>query len=1434
ATATNTFGCTDTAHALVMLSQPSVDAMSNLTTVCANSPFDLSANLLYADFNGVSNNWTAINNSTGGTPANGAWTLRTSPYVYVGTTLNSNDASQFYFTNSDAQGSGGTTHTILRSPAINTTGMTSLSLDFYQYFRAITGDSANVEVSTDGTNWTLAQAFTATVGAPTAFAPSSVSLTSYIGNPSLYVRLRYKAAYGWYWGVDNIKISGNSTNTFAWTSNPVGYTSSTQNPTGVTGMDTTIYTVTVTDANTCTSTSSVTVNIQDQISGNTIGTIQTLCSGSTPAQLTGGVVSGGSGTNTYLWQSSTTNGTTGFSAATGTNSNANYSPSSLTATTWYRRIVASGSCADTSASVEITITPGITNNTISASQNICSGSTPALLIGSTPVGAGGTYTYSWLSSTTNANSGFVAASGTNTAIDYTPSALTTNTWYKRVANSGTCSDTSAAITINVSMPITGNNISASQSICLGGIVAPFTGNITGIYDDLNGITGTGGLTTASLPLGWTMTLNQGNLATGFNTNSYGRPTPNGAIRINNYSVSSGNVARMDTKAFGPSVSGDSLRFDVAYGAYEDGFGPYSDTVRIYTTSGSGYTLLKQYVTGLNIDTSENGVNTAAFSTAAFVPTATQWTRKKLSLPTGTTNVRFEFASGFGNRMYLDRIQVDSAMFTWLSSTTSATSGFTPASGVNTNSGYNPGVVTQTTWYRRVATTGGACAPDTSAAVVINVSSPITGNTISASQTICSGNAPSLLTGTMTGIYDDLDGLTATTGLTTAALPTGWTMALNQGNLATGFNTNSYGRPTPNGAIRSNNYNVGSGNIARIDTKTFGPAKSGDSLRFDVAYAGYDDAFGPYVDTLRIYTTTGSGYTLLKQYTTGLVVDTSDNGITTGNFVTGSFTPTATQWARKKLALPSGTTNVRFELASGFGNSMYIDRIQTDSAMFTWLSSTTSATTGFTTATGNNSGSGYAPGALTQNTWYKRVVNTGGACPSDTSVAIQITVNTGAIITAQPAPTVAVCSTNTIMLNVAATNGLGYQWYNGTTLLSNSGNVSGATSANLRVTNAATTDAGNYTVVVTSAVGCDNDTSNNSTVTVNSLGATLAANNASAVYVHSDGVTNLYTDASCNPILKIQDVTGGNTLGSVATNVVVPTSVQNAPNGQKYLPRYYNVTPTSNGAATVTLYALQSEFTAYNNAPGSYPAMPATGSNSDPNIGNIRVTKYAGSPFVGGGSALLINPSSVTWNSTMNWWEITFPVTTFSSFYIHTGTLGPLAIDIEHISAVNVGSRNRVDWITAHEVNAEKFEVERSLDGKNFEYIGTVMAKGEASNYSLWHELPFEGLNHYRLKMIDKGGRFEYSKTVNAVVRTNGAFVVQAFPNPVSDKLTVRVNGKMSANAYIFLTDMAGKLIMQQEVTDTETVIDMNSVAQGVYFMKYIDDKHSQTIKVNKN
>jgi large repetitive protein len=213
------------------------------------------------------------------------------------------------------------------------------------------------------------------------------------------------------------------------------------------------------------------------ITGNTIGSDQTICNNTTPAPLTGSVPGGGVGVYTYQWQVSSTSAIAGF-ANIGGGTTQGYSPGVLVANRWYRRIVASGVFLDTTSAVTITVTPIITagSNTITAVQTICYNTAPAALNGSTPTGGNGTYAYQWQSSPDNVT--WTPIAGAN-SIGYAPGVLTANTWFNRIVTSGGCTNTGASIKITVTPLITNDIISANQSICNGQAPLGLTGTNPG-------------------------------------------------------------------------------------------------------------------------------------------------------------------------------------------------------------------------------------------------------------------------------------------------------------------------------------------------------------------------------------------------------------------------------------------------------------------------------------------------------------------------------------------------------------------------------------------------------------------------------------------------------------------------------------------------------------------------------------------------------------------------------------------------------------------------------------------------------------------------------------------------------------------------------------------------------------------------------------------
>ena len=271
--------------------------------------------ILSESFNGATNNWTTINNSTGEEEAGiTAWTLRPDGYDYYDSVFHSSDNSQFYLSNSDAGGFDSTTSTILRSPSFSTVGYTTASVAFDHFFLEPTeGDSTGrVEASTNGTSWTTLQTYNFNDAEDIDFSLATVPLTAaFINQPTVYVRFKFDGEYRYVWAIDAVVISGTQIPAITWA--PVAglytdaaattaYTGGTAATVYAKPTATTTYTATATNTAGCTTTDTVVVTIT-ATPQPTAAANQTFCGSATVAGLTTT-----SGTN-IQWYAAATGGT---------------------------------------------------------------------------------------------------------------------------------------------------------------------------------------------------------------------------------------------------------------------------------------------------------------------------------------------------------------------------------------------------------------------------------------------------------------------------------------------------------------------------------------------------------------------------------------------------------------------------------------------------------------------------------------------------------------------------------------------------------------------------------------------------------------------------------------------------------------------------------------------------------------------------------------------------------------------------------------------------------------------------------------------------------------------------------------------------------------------------------------------------------------------
>ncbi len=160
----------------------------------------------------------------------------------------------------------------------------------------------------------------------------------------------------------------------------------------------------------------------------------------------------------------------------------------------------------------------------------------------------------------------------------------------------------------------------------------------------------------------------------------------------------------------------------------------------------------------------------------------------------------------------------------------------------------------------------------------------------------------------------------------------------------------------------------------------------------------------------------------------------------------------------------------------------------------------------------------------------------------------------------------------------------------------------------------------------------------------------------------------------------------------------------------------------------------------------------------------------------------------------------------------------------------------LNWSTSQELNNDHFNIERSIDGANYTTIGSMPAAKSFNNveaYTFTDTHPYEGINYYRLKQVDKDGKFDYSKTV--LMGIDGSTSLwQVYPNPAGNNTALYVKTNL-AKMQVVLTDVSGKVLYTNQLSAVATGqkidIPVNNLAKGVYLLKVSAGTASHTEKI---
>jgi phage-related tail fiber protein len=179
----------------------------------------------------------------------------------------------------------------------------------------------------------------------------------------------------------------------------------------------------------------------------------------------------------------------------------------------------------------------------------------------------------------------------------------------------------------------------------------------------------------------------------------------------------------------------------------------------------------------------------------------------------------------------------------------------------------------------------------------------------------------------------------------------------------------------------------------------------------------------------------------------------------------------------------------------------------------------------------------------------------------------------------------------------------------------------------------------------------------------------------------------------------------------------------------------------------------------------------------------------------------------------------------------------LAIRLESFTGqlIDHGAAVLLQWTTAIQEDNAYFEVERSSGGSDHTALGRVAGCGTCNSrqqYSFKDLQPLTGKNYYRLKIVDKDGKAEYSKWIS-IHKNDGGRSLVMYPTMTAGPVEAFYdNAGATRPIRVSIYNTAGKAVQQRQGVlvngSNQLHVDLSAQAAGLYYIQ-ITEKNGQIL-----
>jgi hypothetical protein len=173
-----------------------------------------------------------------------------------------------------------------------------------------------------------------------------------------------------------------------------------------------------------------------------------------------------------------------------------------------------------------------------------------------------------------------------------------------------------------------------------------------------------------------------------------------------------------------------------------------------------------------------------------------------------------------------------------------------------------------------------------------------------------------------------------------------------------------------------------------------------------------------------------------------------------------------------------------------------------------------------------------------------------------------------------------------------------------------------------------------------------------------------------------------------------------------------------------------------------------------------------------------------------------------------------------------------------VGAAKTGAGIAVNWTVAQESEVDRYDIEKSFDGINFGVVGSVKYKEVNTLVNKYSFTDVAGATtekvYYRVRQVDHNLFYTLSSIV--MVKIAPDKILQIWPNPASDQVTVNITVNNSQATYIDLLDLTGSKLMTKQVNlnagaNSLLIKGLRHFSPGVYLFKIVADGETTMQKI---